>query len=131
MEKKYVVKLAEGTQGVLHGNGGSFNILLDKDSCGAQHFALLVNTMFAGVKGSAHKHDVNEHGWYIMSGTGTFYVDDQAIPIGPGMAVFAPADKMHKIDVGPDEDLTYVVVYSPAGPEQMLKEKGAHAFDAR
>lgn len=129
MDKKYVVKLDEGVKGVLHGNGGTFNILLDRETSGAQHFALMVNTMRAGVKGGAHKHDVNEHGWYILSGRGTYYVDDQAFPIGPGMALYAPANKMHKIDVEPGEDLTYVVVYSPAGPEQQLKEKGANAFD--
>jgi len=37
---------------------------------------------------------------------------------------------LHKIVVGPDEDLTYVVVYAPPGPEQQLKKLGEHAFDA-
>jgi hypothetical protein len=47
------------------------------------------------------------------------------------MAVFAPAGELHRIDVGPDEDLTYVVVYAPPGPEQQLKQFGAKAFDQR
>jgi hypothetical protein len=47
------------------------------------------------------------------------------------MAVFAPADVLHKIDVDPDEDLTYVLIYAPGGPEQKLIEKGAHAFDEK
>lgn len=129
MAKKYVISTEEAATGVLHGNGGTFRILLDEESSGAKNFALMVNTMNAGVKGDAHKHDVNEHGWYILSGRGTYYVDDQPHEIGPGMALYAPPNKMHRIDVGPDEDLTYVVIYAPAGPEQLLKTKGAHAFD--
>ena len=46
-------------------------------------------------------------------------------------AVFAPARKLHRIDVGPDEDLTYVVVGAPPGPEQPLKQFGAKASDQR
>lgn len=46
-------------------------------------------------------------------------------------AVFAPANKMHKIEVDPEEDLTYVLIYAPPGPEQQLKEKGARAFDEK
>ena len=46
------------------------------------------------------------------------------------MAVFAPADTLHQIIVGPDEDLTFVVVYAPPGPEQKLKKFGEHAFDS-
>lgn len=129
MEKKYVVNKDEGFSGVLHGDAGTFNILLDRENSGATQFALMVNTMKAGVSGDAHKHDVNEHGWYILSGTGTFLVDGQPHKIGPGSALYAPANKMHQIVVDPGEDLTYVVIYAPAGPEQMLKSKGAHAFD--
>jgi mannose-6-phosphate isomerase-like protein (cupin superfamily) len=49
----------------------------------------------------------------------------------PEMAVFAPANKMHRIDVDPEEDLTYVLIYAPPGPEKKLKEKGAQAFDEK
>jgi hypothetical protein len=47
------------------------------------------------------------------------------------MAVYAPAGVMHRLDVGPDEDMTYVVVYAPPGPEQELKKFGARAFEQR
>ena len=58
------------------------------------------------------------------------YIEDQSYEIGPEMAVFAPANTMHKIDVGPDEDLTYVLIYAPPGPEQLLRQRGEHAFDS-
>jgi len=129
MGKKYVVPLKDAVTGVLHGKAGTFRVLVDEETSGAKHFSLLINTMNAGVKGAEHKHENNEHCWYILSGRGTMYIEDQSYEIGPEMAVFAPADTMHKIDVGPDEDLTYVLIYSPPGPEQKLKQKGEHAFD--
>ena len=131
MERKYVVPLKDAVTGVLHGKAGTFRVLIDEEISGAKHFSLLINTMNAGVKGAEHKHENNEHCWYILSGRGTMYIEDQSYEIGPEMAVFAPADTMHKIDVGPDEDLTYVLIYAPPGPEQKLKQKGEHAFDPK
>jgi len=129
MTKNYVVPLKDAVTGVLHGKAGTFRLLIDEEISGAKHFSLMINTMNAGVEGSWHKHDENEHCWYILSGRGTMYIADESYEIGPEMAVFAPANVMHKIDVAPDEDLTYVLIYAPPGPEQKLKEKGEHAFD--
>ena len=84
--------------------------------------------MNAGVKGSEHKHDV-EHCWYILSGRGTMFMGEKSFAMEPDMAVYAPADVLHRIEVGPEEDLTFVVVYAPPGPEQKLKAHGEHAFD--
>jgi len=131
MAKKYVVPLKDAVTGVLHGKAGTFRLLIDEEISGAEHFSLMINTMNAGVEGSWHKHDENEHCWYILSGRGTMYIADESYEIGPEMAVFAPANVMHKIDVAPDEDLTYVLIYAPPGPEQKLKEKGEHAFDEK
>ena len=130
MEKQLIVALKDAVTGVLHGGVGTFRILIDEERSGARNFSLLVNTSKAGARGSAHTHDV-EHCWYILSGKGTMYLDDKAYEIGPEMAVFTPAQVLHKVDVGPDEDLTYVVIYAPPGPEQQLKQKGAKAFDTK
>lgn len=128
MGNNYVVALKDAVTGVLHGNAGTFRVLIDQDASGAENFSLLVNTLNAGVKGAEHKHDV-EHCWYVLSGTGTMYIAGKAYPMAPETAVYAPADTLHRIDVGPDEDLTCVVIYAPPGPEQQLKHSGAHAFD--
>ena len=128
-KKKYVVPLKEAVTGVLHGRAGTFRILIDKETSGAKHFSLLVNTMTAGNVGDEHKHDV-EHCWYILSGTGRMIIGGESFPVGPDMAVFAPADMLHQIIVDPGEDMTYIVVYAPPGPEQKLKQLGEHAFDS-
>lgn len=129
MEKKFIVPLKDAVTGVLYGRAGTFRILIDEEISGAKNFSLLINTMKAGVKGKEHKHDV-EHCWYILSGRGTIYIDGKAAEIEPKMAVYVPANVFHKIDVGPDEDLTYVLIYAPPGPEQQLKQSNEHAFDS-
>jgi mannose-6-phosphate isomerase-like protein (cupin superfamily) len=128
MKKKLIVPLKEAITGELHGGAGTFRVLIDEEISGAKHFSLLVNTSRAGAKGAAHTHEV-EHCWYILSGTGTMYMDGQPSRIGPQMAIFTPARMLHKVDVDSNEDLTYVVIYAPPGPEQQLKQKGAKAFD--
>jgi mannose-6-phosphate isomerase-like protein (cupin superfamily) len=128
---KYVVHITDAVCGVLHGRAGTFRILIDAASSGAKHFSLLINTMHAGVKGAEHKHAENEHCWYILSGRGTIFIAGQPHPIGPQTAVYVPADTLHKIEVDPQEDLTYVVIYAPPGPEQLLKTRGERAFDEK
>ena len=128
MKKKFVVPLSDAVTGVLHGGAGTFRVLIDEEISGAKHFSFLVNTSNAGTKGSAHTHDV-EHCWYILSGKGTMYMGDESFAIGPEMAIYTPPHTVHKVEVGPDEDLTYVVIYAPPGPEQQLKQRGAKAFE--
>jgi mannose-6-phosphate isomerase-like protein (cupin superfamily) len=130
MEKKCIVPLKEAITGVLHGGVGTYRILIDEETSGARHFSLLVNTSRAGAKGSEHTHDV-EHCWYVLSGKGTMYLDGKSYRIEPQMAIYTPAHVLHKVDVDPEEDLTYVVIYAPPGPEQLLKQKGARAFDSK
>ncbi len=130
MEKRYVVPLKDAVEGFLPGRTGTFRALIDEESSGAKHFSLMVNSMYAGIEGVEHKHDV-EHCWYILSGTGTMYIAGEAFELEPEMAVYAPADTMHRIDVGPDEDLTYVLIYAPPGPEKKLKQSGEYAFDPK
>ncbi|MFQ5842721.1 MAG: cupin domain-containing protein [Thermodesulfobacteriota bacterium] len=80
--------------------------------------------------GAEHKHP-EEHCFYMLSGRGTMYIDGKPTKVGPEMAIFAPPNVMHKMDVGPDEDLTYVVIYAPPGPEQLLKQRGERAFESQ
>jgi len=44
------------------------------------------------------------------------------------MAIYVPVNTLHKLDVEPDEDITYIVIYAPPGPEKLLKQRGADAF---
>jgi len=125
--KKRVVSIEEGVKGELPGGTGKFNILLDEDMSGTKFFSLLINEMHAGIKGVEHSHTV-EHAWYILSGHGRIFMEGKVYEVGPGMAIFAPAEVPHKIEVDDGAPLKYVVIYAPPGPEKQLKEKGKEAF---
>jgi mannose-6-phosphate isomerase-like protein (cupin superfamily) len=125
--KRRVISIEEGIKGELPGGTGKFNILLDGDMAGTKFFSLLINEMHAGIKGVEHSHTV-EHAWYILSGHGRIFMEGKVYKVGPGMAIFAPAEVPHKIEVDDQEPLKYVVVYAPPGPEKQLKEKGKDAF---
>lgn len=126
-EKKYVTQLSEAESGSLPGGSGVYRILIDRFTGGAKHFSLVHSISFAGTRGREHSHEV-EHGWYILSGSGTIYMEKKAYRVGPGSAVYTPAGVMHRCDVDEGEDLDYIVIYAPPGPEQQLREKGAKAF---
>jgi mannose-6-phosphate isomerase-like protein (cupin superfamily) len=128
--KKRAVSLEEGVKGDLPNKTGRFNILLDEDIAGTKYFSLLINEMHAGIKGLEHSHTV-EHAWYILSGHGRMVMEGKVYEVGPGMAIFAPAEVPHRIEVDDKEPLKYVVIYAPAGPEKQLKEKGKDAFRSK
>lgn len=127
-EKKILVSLEDVTSGVLHGNAGTFRIYIDGPTCGAKNFSLLQNTIKAGAEGSEHRHD-EEHCFYVLSGTGTMYVDGKAYPMKPKSAIFVPPNALHKPVVDPGSDLDVLVIYSPPGPDQKLRNRQERAFE--
>ena len=78
------------------GGGGRFQILIDEEISGARHFSLLLNEIQPGYVGAYHEHEV-EHGWYVLQGRGTIWIGETPYPVGPDMAVFAPAGVPHKV----------------------------------
>ena len=129
-EKPYRVRRDEAATGDLPVPGGKsmFRILLDEESVGAKQFALLVNEFDPGLTSKAHKHDKEEHAFYIISGTGIIRIEDEPIEVAEGDAVFVPPGKMHKVSSTGDEILKYIVIYAPPGPNVTLREKGAYSL---
>ena len=129
-EKPYRIRRDEAASGDLPVPGGrsTFRILLDEESVGAKEFALLVNEFDPGLTSKAHKHDNEEHGFYIMSGTGVIRIEEERIEVSEGDAVFVPPGKMHEISSTGDAPLKYIVIYSPPGPNVALREKGAYGL---
>ena len=122
--KRFVVNESEGIKGKLpvEGGGGSFNILIDEEISGAQHFSLLLNEMAPGYRGKEHSHAV-EHCWYILEGTGIIKMAGETFRIKPGDAVFAPIGMAHSVECIGNEPLRYLVIYAPPGPEKQLKSE--------
>ena len=129
-EKPYRVRRDEAATGDLPVPGGKsmFRILLDEESVGAKQFALLVNEFDPGLTSKAHKHDKEEHAFYIISGTGIIRIEDEPIEVAEGDAVFIPPGKMHEVSSTGDEILKYIVIYAPPGPNVTLREKGAYGL---
>jgi len=71
------------------------------------------------VTGLWHKHD-EEHCLYGLSGTAGISLDSKEYKIEPNVCVFVPAGEMHYVWADPSEDFTYIVIYSPLGPEKEL-----------
>jgi mannose-6-phosphate isomerase-like protein (cupin superfamily) len=128
--KPYLVRRDDAATGDLPVPGGKsmFRISLDEESVGAQKFALLVNEFDPGLTSKAHKHDTEEHAFYILSGTGIIRIEGEAIEVSEGDAVFVPPGKMHEVSSTGKEQLKYIVIYAPPGPNVTLREKGAYGL---
>ena len=121
--KQLVFKVDEIKGKIAHGGSATIRILIDDLSCGAQNFSLLVNTMKAGLNcnqtGTGHSHK-EEHCMFGLSGSGGISVDGVKYDVGPNTAVFIPAGAMHFVWANEGQDFTYIIVYSPPGPEKEL-----------
>ena len=128
--EKYVFGPDEGITGELHAGMGTYRVVIDEETAGSRHFALLVNTTNPGIDGEAHAHDDVEHGFYILEGKGVIEIDGKKSEVGPGTSIFVPAKASHKLTCIGKIPLRYVVLYAPPGPEQELKSAGRDAFKA-
>lgn len=118
-----VFKVDEVKGKIAHGGAATVRILIDDITCGAKHFSFLVNTMKAGlncnVTGLGHSH-TGEHCMFGLSGSGGISVDGVKHDVRPNTCVFIPAGEMHYVWSNEGEDFTYIIVYSPPGPEKEL-----------
>jgi oxalate decarboxylase/phosphoglucose isomerase-like protein (cupin superfamily) len=60
---------------------------------------------------------------FVMSGEGEQMIDDQPpIKVRPGASIYIPADIYHSTLNTGWEPLRLLIVYSPAGPERLLRD---------
>ena len=106
-----------------HGGSATARIILNEDTVGINAFSLLVNTMTAGLNCAhdtpGHSH-TEEHALYILEGHGGVSLDGKLHEVGPHDTVYIPPGIVHYVYADPGEDLTYLVLYSPAGHEKSL-----------
>jgi len=69
--------------------------LVTKESVGASRTVFGVTFFPPGAEHDIHRHPNAEEVEYLVSGSGIAYVDDDAIELGPGEAVFVPANAYH------------------------------------
>jgi oxalate decarboxylase/phosphoglucose isomerase-like protein (cupin superfamily) len=102
---------------------GTVKILSEPEITGAENFSFGMVVLAPGKGHERHNHPGSEEIIFVMSGEGEQMVDDEpAVKVGPGASIFIPADIYHStVNIG-WEPLRLLVVYSPAGPERILRD---------
>lgn len=94
---------------------------------GAQRFSGGVVDLQAGQGHSRHNHPGAEEIIFVISGTGEQMVEDEegrpvTRQVGPGSTVYVPESRYHSTLNTGEKPMQLFVVYSPAGPEEALRE---------
>ena len=102
---------------------GTIHFLSEPAVTDAERFSFGIVKLAPGKGHERHNHPGSEEIIYVVSGKGDQMVDDQApVKVGPGSSVYVPADIYHSTVNTGTETLELIVVYSPAGPERLLRE---------
>ena len=93
---------------------------------GAQRFSGGVVDLPPGQGHTRHNHPGAEEIIFVISGQGQQMVEDpdgnpQVVDVGPGCTVYVPESRFHSTLNTGTERMQLFVVYSPAGPELVLR----------
>jgi quercetin dioxygenase-like cupin family protein len=88
--------------------------LITKDSVGASNTVFGVTYFPPGSKHELHRHPNAEEVEYLISGSGIAYVDDDAVELGPGEAVFVPRNSYHGFENNSDAEVAMAWYYAGA-----------------
>ena len=102
---------------------GKIHFLSEPQVTNAERFSFGIVELAQGQGHARHNHPGSEEIIYVVSGEGEQMVDDQPpVKVGPGASIYIPADIYHSTVNTGSEPLKLIVVYSPAGPERLLRE---------
>ena len=111
---------------------GKIHFLSEPAVTNAERFSFGLVELAQGKGNARHNHPGSEEIIYVVSGEGEQMVDDQPpVKVGPGSSIYIPADVFHSTVNTGKETMQLIVVYSPAGPERLLRElPGANVIPA-
>lgn len=102
---------------------GEIKFLAEPSATGVERFSFGMVVLAPGQGHDRHNHPGSEEIIFVMSGEGQQMVDDQpAVQVHAGACIYIPADIYHSTINTGWEPLRLLVVYSPAGPERLLRE---------
>jgi oxalate decarboxylase/phosphoglucose isomerase-like protein (cupin superfamily) len=106
---------------------GQGSMTISPQACGAKTFSAGIVTVLPGGGHARHNHPGAEEIIHVIAGYGEQMVEDaQGRPVthqvGPGTSIFVPESRYHATLNTSKDPMTLYVVYSPAGPEELLKE---------
>lgn len=88
--------------------------LVTKHTVGATETVFGVTIFPPGSKHEIHRHPNVEEVEYIVSGSGLAYVDEDAVALAAGEALFVPKNAYHGFENSSDEDVVMAWCYSGA-----------------
>jgi oxalate decarboxylase/phosphoglucose isomerase-like protein (cupin superfamily) len=102
---------------------GTIKVLSEPLVTGAERFSFGMVVLEPGKGHDRHNHPGSEEIIFVMSGEGMQMVDDQPpVLVRPGASIYIPADVYHSTLNTGWEPMRLLVVYSPAGPERLLRD---------
>jgi quercetin dioxygenase-like cupin family protein len=102
---------------------GKIHFLSEPVVTGAERFSFGVVELAQGKGHARHNHPGSEEIIYVVSGEGEQMIDNKPpVKVGPGISIYIPADIYHSTVNTGAETMKLIVVYSPAGPERLLRE---------
>jgi mannose-6-phosphate isomerase-like protein (cupin superfamily) len=93
--------------------GGYSRYLVNPDNVGSTAFDYRISRYPVGGKVDPHTHEVAEHVYHFLAGTGTARCGDEVRDVGPGDVLFVPAGAVHSVVSTGDGELQFIVVTSP------------------
>ena len=102
---------------------GTIKVLSEPQVTQAEHTSFAMAVLDPGKGHDRHNHPGSEEIIFLMSGVGQQMVDDQPpVTIRPGASIYVPAGVYHSTLNTGWEPMRLLVVYSPAGPERLLRD---------
>jgi oxalate decarboxylase/phosphoglucose isomerase-like protein (cupin superfamily) len=101
---------------------GMIKLLSEPKVTGANRMTFGMVVLDPGKGHGRHDHPGVEEIIYVMSGEGLQMVDDRPpLDIGPGTCIYLPPGTPHSTLNTGWEPLRLIIVYSPTGPEEVLR----------
>jgi oxalate decarboxylase/phosphoglucose isomerase-like protein (cupin superfamily) len=106
---------------------GEMTVTVSPELNGAETCSGGIVVMKPGRGHDRHNHPGAEEIIYVISGTGTQMVEDEAgrpitRDVGPGSTIVVPADRYHSTVNTGSGLMTVLVLYIPAGAEKAMRE---------
>ena len=102
---------------------GRVHMLSEERVTGASSFSFGYVELEVGQGHVRHNHPTADEVIFMLAGSGEQMLDDRpALPVTAGDCIWIPKGVYHATINRGDEPLKFVVVYSPAGAEQVLRQ---------
>jgi quercetin dioxygenase-like cupin family protein len=89
-------------------------------------YTLVEVTAPPGLEAPLHVHYTEDEGFYVIEGSVTVIVGDDAVELSSGQHAFGPREIPHRFTVGPD-GARMLWVLTPGGFEQLVEEASVPA----